>query len=155
MNTCRRNRSYRHHQNSHGSDRARDRKRTQAQSQCLRHRTDEIDLTVSNQSQNRAGAENEHQRDDRRSDHDRAADIARRGARFACKDRNVLKSTQAADRQFAENVETIKDRHRGDSELERMILLQFATREADEGQNDKGAIGQKHGEPADVVDPFA
>ena len=131
MNARRRNRSHGHQQNPNRSDYTGDRKRAQAKSQGLRHRADEIDLIVSDKCQNRAGAQDEHERDDGRGNKDGPADIARRSARLTRENGDVLKSAQRADRQFAEDIEAVKDRDRGRGELERVILLYLAARETD------------------------
>ena len=79
----------------------------------MRHWADEVDWIVPDECENGAGAEDEHQCDDGRSDDDRAANVAGRRARFAGQDRDVLKSAQCADRELAENIEAIKKRHGG------------------------------------------
>src|SRR5205807_8289811 len=93
--------------------------------------------------------------DDRRGDDDGTADVAGGRARFAGENRDILESAQPADGEFAENVEAIKDRQGGRGDLERVILLEVAAGESDEGQRNETAVNQKHGEAADVVDPVA
>ena len=155
MNARRRNRSHRHQHNPDRSDGAGDGKSAQTETQGLRHGADEIDGIVANECQDRARAENESEGDDRRGDDDGTADVAGGRARFARENRDILESAQPADGEFAEDVEAIKDRQGGRGDLERVILLQVAARESDEGQSNQGAVDQKHGESADVVDPFA
>src|SRR5438477_6423261 len=105
--------------------------------------------------ENGARANKEHQGNDGRRDDDGPADVAGRGTGFAGKNRNVFESAKRADREFAEDVETIKNRHRGRCDLQWVIFLQFAASEGEEGQNDQRTVNEKHGECADVVDPFA
>ena len=89
----------------------------QAESQCLRHWTDQIDCIVSNESEDRACSENEHQRDDGSGDDDRPTDVTRRGMSFTGQNANVFETTQCADCQLGEDVEAIEDRHRRRGDL--------------------------------------
>src|SRR5947209_18220259 len=106
----------------------------QTESQRLRHWSDEIDWIVPDERQDRARAENEHKRNDRGSDQDRPADVARGRTRFARKNGDVFKSAQRADGQFAENIEAIEDRHRRQGEVERLITFQFPAWETEQRQ---------------------
>ena len=123
MNAGRRNRSHRHQQDADGRDRAGNWKRLQTESQRLRDRTDEIDGTIADEREHRAGTQNKSQRDHRRSDQNRAADVARGRSRFACQDCDVFKSAERADGEFAENIEAIEHRHRRQRELKRLITF--------------------------------
>ena len=60
-----------------------------------------------------------------------------------------------ADREFGENIDAIKDRHRRRGENERMIFLQIATHQRDERQRDEARINGKHRKAADIMHPFA
>ncbi len=101
VNAGRRNRAHRHQQNSDGSDCAGNWKRMQAESQRLRHRTDQIDRIVADKREHRTRSENEHQRDHGRSDKDGAPDVARGRPRFPSQNRDVFKSAERADGEFA------------------------------------------------------
>jgi hypothetical protein len=75
----------------------------------LRHWSDKIDRIITDESQDGAGSENEHQRNHRRRDDDGTADVAPRGTGFAGEDGDVLESAKSADRELTEDVETIKN----------------------------------------------
>src|SRR5437868_6373324 len=108
----------------------------QSQSQRLRDRSDQIDRVRSDKYQNRTGAEDEKQRDHRRRDHNRATDVARRGACFAGEDRDIFETAERSDREFAENVEAIKEWDGRSGNLQRAILLEFPTGQTNERKND-------------------
>src|SRR4029453_14848864 len=74
---------------------------------------------------------------------------------FTGQNAHVFKSAESADRQFAEDVEAIKERHGGRSDLKRAIRGEITTSETNEWQNNQGAISQEHGKSTDVVHPFA
>ena len=76
-----------------------DPKRVRPSRKVCGHRPDEIDRVVADESENRAGAENEHERDDRRGDENAAPDVAGRGAAFAGENGDVFESAQARRRQ--------------------------------------------------------
>src|SRR6266550_4909120 len=104
----------------------------QAESQRLWHRADQIDLIISYESENGTRSKNEDQGDDRRGDNDRAADVARRCARFPGQNAHISEAAQRADRQLGEDIETIEDRHRGAGDLERAICAEITASEHDE-----------------------
>ena len=106
----------------------------------MRYRSDEINRIVSDEGQDGTGAENEHQSDDGRRDHDGAADIPCGRTCFAGENGYVLKSAERADGEFAKDVEAIKNRHGGGGDLERVIMLQFAAGQANERQGNQGAV---------------
>ena len=132
-------------------------KKRKPETQCLRHGTDQIDRIVADECEHRTGAENERQGDHRRSDHDRAPDIARGRARFAGENRDVFESAEGADREFGENVDAIKDATWSARRVdERMIMLSIRRAPAAmNGNSDQRRINHQHGKATDVVHPFA
>ena len=80
--------------------------------QRLRHRPDQIKVRELHEGDDRAGAENKHERDDRRRDQDGAANILHRRARFAREDGDVFETAERAERHFAEDVEAEERRAR-------------------------------------------
>ena len=89
----------------------------------MRHRTDQINRFVADVGEHRTRSKNEHDRDDRRRDENRAADVARGGARFAGENGDVFESAERANGKFAEDIEAIEDRHRRQRELKRLITF--------------------------------
>src|SRR5262249_27388060 len=127
----------------------------QTESQRLRHRPDKVDRFLADISEHRACAENKHDRDNRRRNQDGAANVARGRACFASENRDVFESAERAGREFAKNVEAIKDRHRGKRELEWVVRFQFAARETEERQQDESTVNKEHRKSTEVVEPFA
>jgi len=67
----------------------------------------------------------------------------------------VFKPAKSPDCQFAEDIEAIKERHRGRSDLQWAIRAEITVCDTDEWQKNQSAIDQKHCKSTDVVDPFA
>ena len=108
------------------------RKECRPRPQRLRHRADQIDLIISYEGEHRARPKNEHERDDRSSDHNGASDVARRCVSFTGQNAHIFKSGESANCQFAEDVEAIKERHRGRCDLKRPICVEISASETDE-----------------------
>ena len=84
--------------------------RTKAFREHLRDRGDEIDPIDRNERQHRARAENEHQRDDGRRDHDRPCDDPFRFLALTSVNRDVFEPAECAESHFRGDVEA-EDRH--------------------------------------------
>ncbi len=88
----------------------------------MRHRADKIDMFAAGESEHRARAENEHERDEGRGDNNGAADIARWRSTFTAENGDVFKSAQRAQHHFGKDVQ-VEHRERGRDDLERVIFF--------------------------------
>src|SRR5207244_9622895 len=110
--------------------------------QGLRHGTDQIDFRKFHISHYGARAEDEHERDDRRGDDNRAPDITDRRARFAGQNSDIFKAAQRAEGHFAEDIQAEKgDRWR--RPFDRMVLRKLARRSSEKGQSYERSISDE------------
>src|SRR5437016_1495645 len=126
MDTGRGNGPHRHENDAERGNGAGNGECAQAETQGLRHWTDEIDWLVANECEDRACAKNERERNHRCRDDDGASNVAAGRARFTRQYGNVLEPTECADSELCENIEAIKDRHGWAGKGEGMVTRKIA-----------------------------
>src|SRR5205085_8008315 len=103
--------------------------RAEAPRQGLRDGANQVDLVGAHEGEHRPCAEYEHEGDDGRGYHHRAADVARGRFRLAREYRDVLEARQRAERELAIDVQAraeefrVREREGGKLERERVILV--------------------------------
>jgi len=114
---------------------------------------DEVDVAT-RESDDGAGAEDEHRADDGRGEDDGSADGVDGVLAFAGEDGDVLETAEGAEDHLAEEGERDHVELR-ELQGKRLVVDVHVSRERPEGQQDERGVDDEDGDAADVMNPFA